>query len=151
MFLLSEKSLKAEFPRSIKSIARLSNRHMLRLFTCIFSIIPVLAILFMDIVFRQDNLLPKAIGLTGMNIFSSLGSGTLQVYSLGSVYKLVVPSYTVMLIIAIIILQIAASLLSFLSDKSRKASGYISLVTSVAMSVSGSYCISPDHHYAKAK
>ena len=118
-----------------KTKTAVSDDFVLKMLTFVCCVIPIVLVVYCPFVERQDSLLAKAVSLTGMNLFASVGTGKLQVNTYGSLLDMIIPSFLAFSIIAVVVLQAIASIFCFVGKHGRKIAGTISLVTSIGLVV----------------
>ena len=120
-------------PKSGKYHRLLNGATILRLFTGTFSLLSIVSVLFLTTVNRFDKTLIKSVGLTGMNILSSIGSGKIVLSSQGSTFNIYIPSFLTFILIAVIALQSLAFLLILFKKSGHKTGGFLLLASAVIL------------------
>ena len=112
---------------------KLDGTVILRLCTCIFSILSIASVLFLTVVTRFDKTLLKPVGITGMNILSSIGKGKIVFSSKGTVFNIHIPAFLIAFLIVVVLLQGFAFVLSVFKKEGQKPAGILLLASAAVL------------------
>lgn len=114
----------------------ISDDMLLRLLLTVVNVASIFTMLFLPFVQRQDSMLAKNIGLTGIHLISSMtNGGKLQIQMSGSLADMIIPGFLTVALLSFVVLRVLSCVFGMLDEKKRKISGIFSLITSIGLIV----------------